>query len=166
MSIEKNIETLAENSTRIAAALEGILAAINNGGGARPAPAVAGSDQPSGVTSGKVVEGTAEADAKAAKAKAKAEKAVKEEAAARAAADSKLAAKIGTKPAGTTVSYDSIKALVTEMAGTPDGVTAIRSVFKTFGVVKASDLPEEKWGELLAALEKAKAGDAGEAEFA
>lgn len=169
MSIEKNIQTLADNSERIAAALEGILAAISNGVSVNnaSAPASAGAE-PSGVTTTKVVESTsdaeAEAAAKAEKAKkAAATKAAKEEAAAKAAA-AELAAK-DKAPQG--VSYDSIKAVVTELAGKgPDGITAIKGVLNVYGAAKASDVPEEKWAELLAGFEKAKAELEGNGDFA
>lgn len=164
MSIEKNIQTLADNSERIAAALEGILAAsdilsaLSNGATAAPAA--------TGVTTSKVVENTsdAEAAAKAEKAKkAAATKAAKEEAADKAAA-AELAAK-DKAPQG--VSYDSIKAVVTELAGKgPDGITAIKGVLNVYGAAKASDVPEEKWAELLAGFEKAKAELEGNGDFA
>lgn len=163
MSIEKNIQTLADNSERIAAALEGILAAVSNGvsvsnTGAAPVAA--------GITATKVVEDSSDAEAKAASAKAAkaaAAKAAKEEAAAKAAA-AELAAK-DKAPQG--VSYDSIKAVVTELAGKgPDGITAIKGVLNIYGAAKASDVPEEKWAELLAGFEKAKAELEGNGDFA
>lgn len=152
MSIEKNIETLANNSDRIAAALEGILAELAKANSSAPALATTGAEPDTKVTASK-------ADKKPKSGKAEEPETKKEEKPA-----PEQVADTGKKSAET-VSYDSIKAIVTEMAGTPDGVTAIKSVLKSFGVAKASDLAEEKWGELLVALEKAKGGSADE-EFA
>jgi len=157
MSIEKNLQTLADNSERIATALEAILTAISNGvavNAVAAAPATTGAE-PAGVSSAKDADAAADAEnaAKAEKAKkAAAAKAAKEEAAAKAAKEAEK-----DKPAEEEVSYDTIKAVVTEMAGKgPDGVSAIRSVLKKYGAAKASDVPEEKWSEMLAAFNAAK----------
>lgn len=155
MSIEKNLQTLADNSERIAAALEGILSAISNGVAVNSvvaAPTATGAE-PSGVTSTK----DSDAEAAAKEELAKAEKAKKAAAAKAAKEEAAKAAKEAETAKGDAVSYDSIKAVVTELAGKgPDGITAIKGVLKNYGAAKASDVPEDKWGELLTKFEQAK----------
>lgn len=167
MSIEKNLQTMADNSERIAATLEGILSAISNGvavNNVAAAPSTTGAE-PTGVTSTKdsAAETAAKEElAKAEKAKKAAlAKAAKEQATKEAEVEAEKA-----KNTGDAVSYDSIKAVVTELAGKgPDGITAIKGVLKNYGAAKASDVPKDKWGELLTKFEQAKTkleGDDGD----
>lgn len=164
MSIEKNLQTMVDNSERIATALEGILSAISNGVVQKATSVATGVEvNTAGMTSTK----DDAAETAAAEAAAKAEKAKKAAAAKAAKEEAAKAAAEADKAKGEAVSYDSIKAVVTELAGAgPNGITAIKDVLKDYGAAKASDVPEDKWGELLAKFEQAKAEMEGGGDYA